>query len=363
MSNRQKQPKSLKYSDAGVDIDAGDALIHDITPHAKRTIRAGASADLGGFGGLFDPRAAGFSDPILVAATDGVGTKLELAKQTGFHRGIGIDLVAMCANDILAQGAMPLFFLDYFATGILDRKMATEVIAGIADGCLLADCALIGGETAEMPGMYPKGSYDLAGFCIGAAERGKLLVPGQPKAGDIAIALPSSGIHSNGYSLVRKIIKLSDTNLDKAPPFISTANSLGEAIMEPTKIYQKAAATALKIGAVSGIVHITGGGLIENPPRVYDCNLTLHIDCSARPLPPVFCWLRNTGTIELHELARTFNCGIGLLIFVAANNANAMLTALQDGPEPKAWIAGHLATRTSKNAVIMDHIEKWGLSE
>ena len=195
MSTRQKQPKPLKYSDAGVDIDAGDVLIGDISPHAKRTRRAGAESDLGGFGGLFDLRAAGFTDPILVAATDGVGTKLELAKQTGLHRGIGIDLVAMCANDILAQGAMPLFFLDYFATGKLDRAMATEVIAGIADGCLLADCALIGGETAEMPGMYAAGSYDLAGFCVGAAERGQLLSPGQPKSGDIAIALPLSLIH------------------------------------------------------------------------------------------------------------------------------------------------------------------------
>ena len=218
MSNRQKHLKPLKYSDTGVDIDAGDALISDIAPHAKRTSRAGADPKLGGFGGLFDLKAASFTDPVLVAATDGVGTKLELAKQTGLHRGIGIDLVAMCANDILAQGAMPLFFLDYFATGKLDRSMATEVIAGIADGCLLADCALIGGETAEMAGMYPAGSYDLAGFCVDAAERGSLLFPGQPKAGDIAIALPSSGVHSNGYSLVRKIIELSGPPLTR-PPF------------------------------------------------------------------------------------------------------------------------------------------------
>ena len=209
MSSGQKQPKSLKYSDAGVDIDEGDALIGDIAPHAKRTKRAGASTNLGGFGGLFDTKAAGFHDPILVAATDGVGTKLELAKTTGLHRGVGIDLVAMCANDILAQGAMPLFFLDYFATGKLERDMAVEVIAGIADGCVQADCALIGGETAEMPGMYPAGTYDLAGFCIGAAERGTLLSPSQPKLGDVAIGLRSSGVHSNGFSLVRKIIEIS----------------------------------------------------------------------------------------------------------------------------------------------------------
>ena len=208
MSSGQKQPKSLKYSDTGVNIDEGDALIGDIAPHAKRTKRAGASTYLGGFGGLFDTKEAGFHDPILVAATDGVGTKLELAKTTGLHRGVGIDLVAMCANDILAQGAMPLFFLDYFATGKLERNIAVEVIAGIADGCVEANCALIGGETAEMPGMYPAGTYDVAGFCIGAAERGTLLSPGQPKLGDVAIGLRSSGVHSNGFSLVRKIIEI-----------------------------------------------------------------------------------------------------------------------------------------------------------
>ena len=359
MSNRQKQPKPLKYSDAGVDIDAGDALIGDIAPHAKRTRRAGADSSLGGFGGLFDLKAAGFTDPVLVAATDGVGTKLELAKQTGLHRGIGIDLVAMCANDILAQGAMPLFFLDYFATGKLDRGMATEVIAGIADGCLLADCALIGGETAEMPGMYPAGSYDLAGFCVGAAERGSLLAPGQPKAGDIAIALPSSGVHSNGYSLVRKIIELSGAALDAAPPFDSTAATLGDAVMAPTRIYQQAAAIALQTGGVNGIVHVTGGGLIENPPRVYDDDLTLHIDCAAWPLPAIFSWLRDHGAMEIQELARTFNCGIGLLIFVDSNKSDDVLIALQNGPEPDAWIAGKLTNRATDSAVVLDQSDSW----
>ena len=359
MSNRQKQPKPLKYSDAGVDIDAGDALIGDFAPHAKRTRRAGADSSLGGFGGLFDLRAAGFTDPVLVAATDGVGTKLELAKQTGLHRGIGIDLVAMCANDILAQGAMPMFFLDYFATGKLDRDMATEVIAGIADGCILANCALIGGETAEMPGMYPAGSYDLAGFCVGAAERGSLLAPGQPRAGDIAIALPSSGVHSNGYSLVRKIIELSGAALDATPPFDSTAATLGDAVMVPTLIYQRAAAIALQTGGVNGIVHVTGGGLIENPPRVYDDDLALHIDCAAQPLPPIFSWLRDQGAIEIQELARTFNCGIGLLIFVDSKNSDDVLIALQNGPEPNAWIAGKLTTRDTDSAVVLDQIDSW----
>ncbi|MEC8109076.1 MAG: phosphoribosylformylglycinamidine cyclo-ligase [Pseudomonadota bacterium] len=359
MSNRQKQTKPMKYSDAGVDIDAGDALIVDIAPHAKRTRRAGANSSLGGFGGLFDLKAAGFTDPVLVAATDGVGTKLELAKRTGLHRGIGIDLVAMCANDILAQGAMPLFFLDYFATGKLNRSMATEVIAGIADGCILADCALIGGETAEMPGMYPAGSYDLAGFCVGAAERGSLLDPGQPKSGDIAIALPSSGVHSNGYSLVRKIIELSGAALDAAPPFDSAAATLGEAVMAPTRIYQQAAATALKTGGINGIVHVTGGGLIENPPRAYDDDLTLHIDCTARPLPPIFGWLRDQGAMDIQELARTFNCGIGLLILVDSNKSDDVLSALQDDPEPDAWIAGKLTNRDTDSAVVLDKSDSW----
>ena len=359
MSNRQKQLKPLKYSDAGVDIDAGDALISDIAPHAKRTRRPGADSTLGGFGGLFDLKAAGFIDPVLVAATDGVGTKLELAKKTGLHRGIGIDLVAMCANDILAQGAMPLFFLDYFATGKLDRGVATEVIAGIADGCFLADCALIGGETAEMPGMYSAGSYDIAGFCIGAAERGSLLAPGQPKAGDIAIALPSSGVHSNGYSLVRKIVELSGATLEAAPPFTSTAATLGDAVMAPTRIYKKAAAVALQTGGVTGIVHVTGGGLIENPPRVFDDELALSIDCAARPLPPIFGWLRDQGAMEIQELARTFNCGIGLLIFVDSNKSEDVLSTLQNGPEPNAWIAGKLTNRHTDSAVMLDQNDSW----
>ena len=359
MSNQQKKTKSLKYSDAGVDIDAGDALIGDIDHHAKRTRRAGADPSLGGFGGLFDLKAAGFNDPVLVAATDGVGTKLELAKRTGLHRGIGIDLVAMCANDILVQGAMPLFFLDYFATGKLDRCMATEVIAGIADGCLLADCALIGGETAEMPGMYPAGSYDLAGFCVGAVERGSLLTPGRSKAGDVAIALPSSGVHSNGYSLVRKIIEFSGVALDAAPPFDSVAATLGDAIMAPTRIYRKAVATALQTGAINGIVHVTGGGLIENPPRVYNDDLALHIDCTAQPLPAIFGWLCDQGTMEIKELARTFNCGIGLLIFVESSQADEVLGALQNGPEPDAWIAGSLSNLATDSAVVLDQSDSW----
>ena len=359
MSSTQKQPKSLNYSDTGVNIDEGDALISDIAPHANRTQQPGTNTKLGGFGGLFDLKSAGFIDPILVASTDGVGTKLELAKRTGWHRSVGIDLVAMCANDILAQGAMPLFFLDYFATGKLDRAMAIDVIAGIADGCVEATCALIGGETAEMPGMYPIGTYDLAGFCIGAAERGTLLSPEHPKAGDIAIGLQSSGVHSNGFSLVRKVIDISGFELDAPAPFDTNAKNLGAALMTPTRIYQKAVAIALKIGGVTGIAHITGGGLIENPPRVYDSSLTFQIDCGAAPLPPVFCWLRDTGNIKLFELARTFNCGIGLIIYVEPRKADQILQTLKAGPEPEACIIGKLIKRDGKESVIMNRSDYW----
>lgn len=357
MSDKETPPQSLSYKDAGVDIDAGDALIGDIAPHAKRTRRTGADASLGGFGGLFDPRAAGFNDPILVAATDGVGTKLELAKTLNKHRGLGIDLVAMCANDILAQGAMPLFFLDYFATGKLEPHIATEVIAGIADGCVESDCALIGGETAEMPGIYPPGGYDLAGFCVGAAERGTLLVPGQPKAGDVAIALPSSGVHSNGYSLVRKIIDV--TNADLNDVFDGSTETLGEALIKPTRLYQRSAKAALDLGGVTGIVHVTGGGLIENPPRVYSDDIAFVMDCADAPLPPIFRWLRDGGNVDTMEMARTFNCGIGMILFVDAAQASATLAALQEAPEPNAFIAGKLVERGAGPSVTLNNIDLW----
>ena len=358
MSDKNPNSKSLRYQDAGVDIDAGDQFVADIAPHAKRTRRRGADASLGGFGGLFDLRAAGFSDPILVAATDGVGTKLELARQLGLHRGLGIDLVAMCANDILVQGAIPLFFLDYFSTGKLEPAVAAEVVAGIADGCLEIECALIGGETAEMPGIYPAGSYDLAGFCVGAAERGALLSPGMAKTGDIAIALPSSGIHSNGYSLVRKIIEVTGADLGATAPG-ETGQTLGEALLEPTRLYQKAVSCALATGGVHGIVHVTGGGLIENPPRVYNDDVSLVLDLTTKSLPPLFSWLKAAGNIETYELARTFNCGIGMLFFAAPDSADALLAALVEGPEPDAYFAGRLIERKSQPAVILQNIESW----
>ena len=358
MSDKNLNRKSLNYRDAGVDIVVGEELVADIAPHAKRTRRRGTDASLGGFGGLFDLRAAGFIDPILVAATDGVGTKLELAKKLGLHRGLGIDLVAMCANDILVQGAMPLFFLDYFATGKLEPAVTAEVVAGIADGCLEIECALIGGETAEMPGIYPAGSYDLAGFCVGAAERGALLSPGMAKAGDIAIALPSSGIHSNGYSLVRKIVEVNGVDLN-APAPGDTGQILGEALLEPTRLYQKAVSCALATGGINGIVHVTGGGLIENPPRVYDDDVSLELDLATKSLPPLFSWLQASGNIDTYELARTFNCGIGMLFFAVPESANALLAALVEGPEPEAWVAGRLIERKSKPAVILQNIESW----
>ena len=357
MSDKSSSSNSLSYRDAGVDIDAGDALVRDIGPDAARTRRAGADVALGGFGGLFDLKAAGFTDPILVAATDGVGTKLELARAVGQHRGLGIDLVAMCVNDLIAQGAIPLFFLDYFATGKLDRSIASEVVAGIADGCVACEAALIGGETAEMPGVYPDGGFDLAGFAVGAAERGTLLSREMPQDGDIAIALPSSGVHANGFSLVRKIIEVTGTSLDARVAGVDAP--LGEALMAPTRIYHHAARAAQAGGGLTGICHVTGGGLVENPPRVYRDDLALALDCASWELPPIFQWLAQQGGVPADELARTFNCGIGMLLFVAADKADSCLAALRDGPEPDAWIAGRLGPRGDGPAVSFAGQDSW----
>ena len=356
MSDKSPVRNSLSYRDAGVDIDAGDALVRDIAPDAKRTRRAGADVALGGFGGLFDIRAAGFEDPILVAATDGVGTKLELARAVESYRGLGIDLVAMCVNDIIAQGAVPLFFLDYFATGKLDRAIAAEVIAGIADGCVECEAALIGGETAEMPGVYPTGGFDLAGFAVGAAERGTLLSRDTPAAGDVAIALPSSGVHSNGFSLVRKIIDIAGITLDQRIDGID--GTLGEALLAPTRIYHHAARTAHTHGKITGICHVTGGGLVENPPRIYGDDLALRLDCASWRLPPIFDWLGHAGGVRPAELARTFNCGIGMLIFVAEGGAETCLTALRESGEP-AWVAGGLVARGDGPAVDFLSLDSW----
>lgn len=357
MSDKPTPSNGLSYRDAGVDIDAGDDLVREIGPEAKRTMRPGADVALGGFGGLFDLRAAGFTDPVLVAATDGVGTKLELARSLENYRGLGIDLVAMCVNDLIAQGAIPLFFLDYFATGKLDRSIAAEVVAGIADGCVECEAALIGGETAEMPGVYPDGGFDLAGFAVGAAERGTLLSREMPQDGDIAIALPSSGVHANGFSLVRKIIEVTGTQL--GAPVDGIDVPLGEALMAPTRIYHHAARIAQACGGLTGLCHVTGGGLVENPPRVYREDLALSIDCTSWELPPIFRWLARLGGVPAAELARTFNCGIGMLMFVSADKADACLETLRDGPEPDAWIVGSLGLRGDGDAVSFTGQDSW----
>ena len=321
----------LTYAAAGVDIDAGNALVERIKPAAKRTARAGTMAGLGGFGALFDLKGAGYTDPVLVAATDGVGTKLRIAIDTGNVDTIGIDLVAMCVNDVLAQGAEPLFFLDYFATGKLEEGVAAEVVKGVAEGCLQAGCALIGGETAEMPGMYPVGEYDLAGFCVGAVER-RDLMPREVKAGDVLIAVPSSGPHSNGYSLIRKIVADAGLSYDAAAPFDPDA-TLGAALLTPTRIYVKALLDLLKDEDVRGFAHITGGGLTDNVPRIFTDRLCARYDDAALRLPPVFAWLKDAGGLSQEEMRRTFNCGVGGVLAVRKSGVNRILDALESKGE------------------------------
>ena len=311
----------VTYADAGVDIDAGNALVDRIKPAAKRTNRTGTMGGLGGFGALFDLKAAGYKDPILVAATDGVGTKLRIAIDTGNVDTIGIDLVAMCVNDLVCQGAEPLLFLDYFATGKLDVEEATRIITGIAAGCEASGCALIGGETAEMPGMYHKGDFDLAGFAVGAMERGAELPAGVAE-GDVLLGLASNGVHSNGYSFVRKVVELSGLGWDAPSPF--SEGSLGAALLAPTRLYVKQALAAVRAGGVHALAHITGGGLTENPPRVAPEGLACEIDLSSWDLPPVFRWLAKTANMSEPELLKTFNCGIGMIAFVAPDRAAAL---------------------------------------
>ena len=335
------RPNGLTYAQAGVDIDAGNALIEAIKPLAKATRRPGADAALGGFGALFDLKAAGFTDPLLVSTTDGVGTKLRVAIETDMHDTVGIDLVAMCVNDLLAQGAEPLLFLDYFATGKLDVAEATRVVGGIAQGCKLAGCALVGGETAEMPGMYGQGDYDLAGFSVGAVERGAVLPRlDDQQAGDVVIGLASSGPHSNGYSLVRRIVERSGLAWDGPAPF-APGQTLAQALMAPTRIYIKSVLPQIKAGRIKGCAHITGGGLIENPPRAVAQGLEAQFDWNAWPLPPVFAWMQDIGGVSDHELRRTFNCGIGLILIVAAEDAAATLEGLLEAGED-AFVCGQL---------------------
>lgn len=317
------------YKNSGVDIEAGDRLVKAISPLAAATKRAGADATLGGFGGLFDLKAAGFKDPVLVSGTDGVGTKLMLAFATGQHDTIGVDLVAMCVNDVLAQGAEPLFFLDYFATGRLDQGVAEAVISGIAEGCQQAGAALIGGETAEMPGMYPDGHYDLAGFCVGAVERSDILPrTDQMAAGDLMIGLPSSGAHSNGYSLIRKIVADSGIDWTDTAPF--SDQTLADAFLTPTRIYVKDVLPLLRSGHVKGLAHITGGGLTDNVPRALPDQLAPAYDEASLQLPPMFGWLQETGHLSEADIRQTFNGGIGMVLIVGPDEVSDVMTACAD---------------------------------
>ncbi|MEL7097829.1 MAG: phosphoribosylformylglycinamidine cyclo-ligase [Pseudomonadota bacterium] len=325
----------LTYAEAGVDIDAGNALVERIKPAARATNRPGVMAGLGGFGGLFDLKAAGYSDPVLVAATDGVGTKLRIAIDTGIVDGVGIDLVAMCVNDLVCQGAEPLFFLDYFATGKLELDAAAAVIEGIAKGCETAGCALIGGETAEMPGMYPAGDFDLAGFAVGAMERGGALPDGVAE-GDALIALASNGVHSNGYSLVRRIVEADGKTW--ATEF-ADGRSLGAELLTPTRIYVRPVLDLLRGGQLRGVAHITGGGLTENLPRVMPEGLGAHVDLNSWELPPIFAYLARAGGVEMAEMLKTFNCGVGMVAVVPAEAADAAVGILAAAGET-AWVCG-----------------------
>ncbi|SFO27437.1 phosphoribosylformylglycinamidine cyclo-ligase [Cohaesibacter marisflavi] len=355
--SKSSAPNNLTYADAGVDIDAGNALVKAIKPIVKATARSGSDTEIGGFGGLFDLKAAGFTDPVLVAANDGVGTKLKVAIETGKHDTVGIDLVAMCVNDLVVQGAEPLFFLDYFATGKLDVEAATDVIAGIAEGCKQANCALIGGETAEMPGMYAKDDYDLAGFAVGAAERGTLL-PKDVKAGDVLIGLASSGVHSNGFSLVRRILEANKLTFD-SPASFADGKSIGEALLEPTRIYVRSTLKAIReTGGVKALAHITGGGFPENIPRVLPDGLAAHLDLAAVTPPPVFGWLQKLGGVADKEMLRTFNCGVGMIIVAEPEKADAVIATLGEAGEAPFKL-GTLADRED-DAVVYDSMINFG---
>jgi phosphoribosylformylglycinamidine cyclo-ligase len=320
------------YVDAGVSIAAGNALVKAIGPIAKSTRRPGADADLGGFGGFFDLKAAGFTDPLLVAANDGVGTKLKLAIDHGRHDGVGVDLVAMCANDLIVQGAEPLFFLDYYATAKLDNDIAARVVASIAEGCRQAGCALIGGETAEMPGMYADADYDLAGFCVGAVERDQVLTGRDIAPGDVILGLASSGVHSNGFSLVRRLAADKGWKLDR-PALFDHETLLIDALMAPTRIYVKSLLPLIRERRIKGLAHITGGGLLENIPRVLPEGVHARIDADGWPQPRLMAFLQAQGAIEPKEMARTFNCGIGMAVIVAADQAEAVVEALRAAGE------------------------------
>lgn len=345
-----------RYAEAGVDIEAGNELVRRIDGLTRATARPGASGALGGFGALFDLKEAGYRDPLLVSSTDGVGTKILLAAATGRTEGIGIDLVAMCVNDLVVQGAEPLFFLDYFATGKLDAGAAASIVAGIAQGCRQAGCALIGGETAEMPQMYAPGHFDLAGFSVGAVERDALLPRPDVQDGDLLLGLASSGVHSNGFSLVRLVVDEAKAALDAPAPF-APAQSLGEALLTPTRIYVKSCLAAIRAGGVKALAHVTGGGLEENLPRVLPEGAAARIDTRAWELPGVFRWLAEAGRLPQADLRRTFNAGIGMVLVVEPGRAAEVRAALQDAGETVFQI-GAIAPRGDGPAVHFEHIEQ-----
>ena len=350
----------LTYEQAGVSIEAGNALVKAIGPLARSTSRPGADVALGGFGGFFDLKAAGYDDPLLVAANDGVGTKLKLAIELGTHDGVGIDLVAMCANDLIVQGAEPLFFLDYFACAKLDNDVATKVVASIAEGCRQAGCALIGGETAEMPGMYAPGDYDLAGFCVGAVDRDKVLTGERIEVGDVILGLASSGVHSNGFSLVRRIIAERGWNLAGPAP-AEADGTLGEMLLRPTRIYVRSLLPLVRIGRIRGLAHITGGGLLENIPRVLPDGCHAVLDNDSWDLPPIFQALQEGGPVAPKEMARTFNCGIGMAVVLAAEDADAVAEALSDAGETVHRIGR--VEEGPRGCTVRGSAGRWGSSE
>jgi len=344
--------KPLTYADAGVSIAAGNALVKTIGPIARSTSRPGADVELGGFGGLFDLKAAGYADPLLVAANDGVGTKLKLAIELGRHDGVGIDLVAMCANDLVVQGAEPLFFLDYYACGKLDNDVAAAVVASIAEGCRQAGCALIGGETAEMPGMYSPDDYDLAGFCVGAVDRDKVLTGDKVATGDVILGLASSGVHSNGFSLVRRIIARNGWDV---------ADELAAELLMPTRIYVRALLPLAKAGRIHGLAHVTGGGLLENIPRVLPRGCHAEIDAAAWTLPNIFSRLQRGGQITPAEMARTFNCGVGMAVIVAEAEAETIAAGLSDAGETVFRIGKVVAG--DRGCTVQGPQGSWGSAE
>ncbi len=353
MPPRHTRHNGLTYRASGVDIDAGDALVERIKPLAASTARPGAGAGLGGFGAVFDPKAAGYKDPLVISSTDGVGTKLLVASAVGKHDTVGIDLVAMCVNDLVVQGAEPVFFLDYFASSRLSVESAADVVSGIAAACREADCALVGGETAELPGLYAPGDYDLAGFAVGLVERENLLTGESVKEGDLVLGLDSSGVHSNGFSLVRKVVEMEGLTYDAPAPF-EPQQSLGHALLTPTRLYVRACLAAIRLGGVNGLAHITGGGLIENIPRILPNRLGAELDSSAWHRPPVFDWLQRAGRIDELEMYRTFNCGVGMVLIVAENSAAAILDVLSEAGQHGQVIGSVVARRDDEPAVLVN---------